>query len=150
MERSEFFGKLDAKLNVETKKATENRSRELEIREIAKRIVRETTPVLEKYKGMLEERGIRVELQTFPDLITFKLFYARGGHRGFQFREDMKYKRYEFVSQFTNDDGRDMEGFGGGPRTDESFSIEAFENYVQQLIEDFVSWSDRHGGYKKG
>lgn len=142
---NEFFKKIDEEIGkLKEQKIQEEQTSE-DQRNLAIKLVESLSPLLERYKKNLEERGIRTEIFTKDDYFSFKMFYSDGGHRGFELRNDTK--KYEMVRLYTNDDGRDKESSSGVTDLN-TYTVEHFEKMLQHDIKDFIFYAPRHGGYE--
>jgi hypothetical protein len=143
MQSSEFFKGIDQQVHKDQRSDEAKRKHAEENRVLARKVIVEIKPLLERYKTELEQRGVRIELAIAGlegDYLVFKMHYAHGGYFGFQLSDG------SFGPVFT-DKGTHYAGHGGGPSIRDGWDIRKFEDYVQRTINDFFLYAAREGGY---
>jgi hypothetical protein len=143
----EFFSDLDKKLKNQANKNEMGKSQDERLLQKVKNITETVTPLLNDYKAKLSKRGITAKLSVYSTGFEFKMFYKDGGEHGFKLTRSVHSKKYQFIGIFTNDDGKNFTSEGGGPDITK-FSIDVFEKYLQNEINDYLYYAERHRGIK--
>jgi len=143
---SDFFGKLDAKLNDQTAIKVANEDRANELRIFASEVFERVTPIAQDYASKLKDKGITAVVSSYATGIDFKLTFQDGGHYNLSLGIGRSGRTLEFEGDYTNDDGRPYRSVDGASYAEETWRDEVFIDKLQHHIEDYVFYSDRHRG----
>lgn len=142
MDRARFFEKLTARISREQRTADASQSQLNAARQAA---IEQIKAILRQYQTNLEHCGLVVQSMGLDDdgqFVEMKLIYKDGHHHGLQISDGM------LRSVFTKGDGQNYSSQGPNADLSRSFSAQAFDLFVQSMIEDFLFYAERHGGYK--
>jgi hypothetical protein len=146
---NEFFKKLDKDIEKHDEKKKEEIQESQEEDKKIQIFIEKVIPKLEEYKNQLIQRGVKVTLEHTTHSFTFMMYYSDGGHHGLRLQRKWNRKFYMFESMFT-DEGKNYLSEGGAlaSQVEKSWSWEDLKNLLQEEINNFFFYADRHGGFK--
>lgn len=144
---SDFFDKLDSTIDKQKRADNDHRAAKQENEDFFSQISARLVPTLEVYAEKLKERGIRVEHSANNRHVSMELKYSDGGHRALLLHTNLDTGRIEFEEHYTNDDGKNCKSITGTSYDQSTWKDELFESKLKKMIEDFVFYAPRHGGF---
>lgn len=144
---SDFFDKLDSTIDKQKRTDSDHRATKQENEYFFSQIYARLVPTLEFYAEKLKERGITVEHSANSRHLSLELKYSDGGHRALLLRTNLDNDRVEFEEYFTNDDGKNCKSTTGASYDQSTWKDELLAPKLEKLIEDFVFYAPRHGGF---
>jgi len=134
MQPDEFLKRLKLQI-ADAQKAAEEKRPSLQ------ELIHSVETYIAPYVSGLSELGIKVELQTNPGLL-FKMYYSDEEYCGFQLRDGCLKEIWSIRGSFNINEDRGLD-----IRTCQN--QEVFDDFVQELIDNFNGQSDKHGGYQQ-
>lgn len=149
MSAEDFFKKVDKKIESIDEAEAAEKTAAKELQAFMKKAIDEFSPTLQSYADRIKARGIRCESNCNGHSFSIILYYKNGGKHGLTFSQEYRSRigAYSFNGHFTNDNGKNYTSTDGSQITQSNWSTEDAERRVQKLIEDFLFYADRHGGY---
>lgn len=143
MNNDDFFNKVDAKLRKEN--ATDTASRETASKdgEFVKQVIAKVTPVAVSYQAKLKERGIDTKMNSSPTSITITLQYSDGCRNELYIGGLPNSGLIELNTSYIEDNQTYAATKSyNSTKWQDGF----FEDRLQRLIENFLLYTDKHGG----
>jgi hypothetical protein len=149
MSAEDFFKKVDTKMGSIGEAEAAEKKAAAELQSFMKKAIEDFAPTLQSYADKIKERGIRCESNSNGHGFSITLYFKDGGKHGLTFSQEYRSRigAYSFNGHFTNDDGKNYTSTDGAQITQSNWSVEDTERRVQKVIEDFLFYADRHGGY---
>ena len=144
---SDFFDKLDNAIGKQKQAENDHKAAKQENEEFFSQISARLSPTLEAYATKLKERGMRVVHSANSRHVWLELKYSDGGHRALSLHTNLDSGRVEFEEFFTNDDGKNYKSTTGASYDPSTWKDEFFASKLEKMIEDFVFYAPRHGGF---
>ncbi|MHA3117517.1 hypothetical protein E0H86_11525 [Acinetobacter sp. ANC 4635] len=143
----DFFSKIDAQIVKQQKIKSEVGMTKEQNEVFFSNVVQRLTPVLEEYVQQLTERKIKVTHLSKPTYMSIELKYRDGGHYCLSLGTNITTGRIEFTKFFTSDDGKNYTSTDGISYTGTTWDDSIFTKQIENLIQDFVYYADRHQGF---
>lgn len=149
MNAEDFFTKVDKKMDSIDEAEAAEKTAAAELQAFMKRAIEDFSPTLQSYVDQIKKRGIRCESNCNGHSFSITLYFKDGGKHGLTFSQEYRSSlgAYSFNGHFTNDDGKDYTSTDGSQITQSNWSADDAERRIQKVIEDFLFYADRHGGY---
>jgi len=144
---SDFFSKIDNQIKQQKDAKNSHELQKKNNEEFASQVITRLLPILEEYIEKLKQRNINVNFSSNSRSISLKLSYRNGGYNSLVMNSSFDTGRIEFRNYFTNDDGKNYESTDGSSYDENTWKDEIFKNKIEKLIEDFITYSPRHGGF---
>lgn len=144
---SDFFSKIDNQINQQKDTKNSHELKKKNNEEFALQVITRLLPILEEYIEKLKQRNINVKSSSNSRSISLKLSYRNGGYNSLVMNSSFDTGRIEFRNFFTNDDGKNYESTDGSSYDENTWKDDIFKNEIEKLIEDFITYSPRHGGF---
>ena len=144
---SDFFDKLDSAIDKQKQAESDHKAAKQQNEEFFSQISARLAPALENYATKLKERGMRVVHSANSRHVWLELKYSDGGHRSLSLNTDLDSGRIFFEEHFTNDDGKNYKSTSGASYDQATWKDEIFASKLEKMIEDFVFYAPRHGGF---
>ena len=144
---ADFFSKLDSAIDKQKEAENDHKEAKQQNAEFFGQISARLAPILEQYAKQLEDRGMRVTHSANERFVWLELKYRDGGHRALSLHTGLNSGRIEFEELFTNDDGKNYKSTTGASYDQSTWKDELFVSKLEKMIEDFVFYAPRHGGF---
>lgn len=126
----------------------ENKRLIVEEKEFFRNVINELTPLVNEYKSKLAEKGIKVSVNIKPHMISFELTFKDNRYWNLLLSPDMDSDKYfRIMKCFSNDDGKDCTSTNGSKYGKHNWKNEIYIEVLNKHIEEFIFYSDRHGGF---
>ncbi|EJB1788670.1 hypothetical protein MUC14_004604 [Vibrio parahaemolyticus] len=143
---SDFFNKLDQKINEQKQIQKNAKSRLEELKDFFKIQISELEPRLNDYVEQCNKRSMNASCSVNDYSFSFTLKNQNGFFNTIIFHQDFSSDRFQFTNEFMNDDRKKYTSTDGMSYVESSWTQELAIKKVEQTIEDFVFYAKRHGG----
>ena len=104
-------------------------------------------PILEQYVEEIKKRNIQVKSTSNKRYISVELKYKNGGYSCLLLSTNLESGRIEFQKNYTGDNGERFVSVDGSSYDERTWKDDIFKTKIEKLIEDFVFYAPRYGGF---
>lgn len=145
---NDILNKIDSKKEENAEAEIQNKQMQSDNEFFLRELVINLAPMVKEYEEKLSEKGIKVKADIGLQYISFKLKFNDGGHWDLLLAPTLDSNgRFSFTKSYTNDDGRPYTSSNGSTYGEANWQDEIFFEALDKHIEDFIYYSDRHGGF---
>ncbi|MBO2888551.1 hypothetical protein J5H79_22890, partial [Providencia rettgeri] len=145
---NDILNKIDSKKEENAEAEIQNKQMQSDNESFLRELVINLAPMVKEYEEKLSEKGIKVKADIGLQSISFELKFNDGGHWNLLLAPTLDSTgRFSFTSSCTNDDGRPYTSTNGSTYGKTNWQDEMFFEKLDKHIEDFIYYSDRHGGF---
>lgn len=144
---NDFFKNIDKNIEEQKKSKSDYSEMKEKNEDFFELVSLRVMPILEQYVEEMKKRNIKFKYSNNKRHISIELKYKNGGHNSLIFNPNLDSGRIEFNRYFTSDDGKNYHSTDGSSYDESTWSDEFFKTRLEKLIEDFIFYAPRYGGF---
>ncbi|WP_109858689.1 hypothetical protein [Acinetobacter baumannii] len=143
----EFFKKIDNSIGAQKKSKSDFNEMKKNNEEFFEHTSLRLIPILEQYVEEIKKRNIQVKSTSNKRYISVELKYKNGGYSSLLLSTNLESGRIEFQKNYTGDNGERFVSVDGSSYDERTWKDDIFKTKIEKLIEDFVFYAPRYGGF---